>query len=79
MKYQFQSNPGEFSYRPTLFPNAIKILVSVNFGIFLLQEISKSQKLFFETLFLTERVRQQKFLTEKNVGKDTETESDLIW
>ena len=52
MKYQFQSNPGEVSYRPTLFPNAIKILVSVNFGIFLLQEISKSQQLFFDTLGL---------------------------
>ena len=47
MKYQFQSNPGEFSYKPTLFTNAIKILVSVNFGIFVLQTLSNSESLFF--------------------------------
>ena len=47
MKYQFQSNPGEFSYRPTLFTNAIKILVSVNFGIFVLQTIANAEVLFF--------------------------------
>ena len=47
MKYQFQSNPGEFSYRPNLFTNAIKILVSVNFGIFVLQTISNAEALFF--------------------------------
>tara|TARA_Y100001970_G_scaffold10590_1_gene12486 strand:+ start:1514 stop:2341 length:828 start_codon:yes stop_codon:yes gene_type:complete len=47
MKYQFQSNPGEFSYRPTLFTNAIKVLVSVNFGIFVLQTISNAETLFF--------------------------------
>ena len=47
MKYQFQSNPGEFSYKPTLFTNAIKILISVNFGIFVLQSLSQSEALFF--------------------------------
>ena len=47
MKYQFQSNPGEFSYRPNLFTNAIKILVSVNFGIFVLQTIADAEVLFF--------------------------------
>ena len=47
MKYQFQSNPGEFSYKPALFPSAIKILVSINFLIFLLQSVSKSEGLFF--------------------------------
>ena len=47
MKYQFQSNPGEFSYRPNLFTNAINILVSVNFGIFVLQTISNAEALFF--------------------------------
>ena len=47
MKYQFQSNPGEFSYRPNLFTNAIKILVSVNFGIFVLQTVSNAEALFF--------------------------------
>ena len=47
MKYQFQSNPGEFTYKPTLFTNAIKILISINFGIFILQTLSASQSLFF--------------------------------
>ncbi len=47
MKYQFQSNPGEFSYKPALFTSAIKILVSINFLIFLLQSVSKSEGLFF--------------------------------
>ena len=47
MKYQFQSNPGEFSYKPPLFTNAIKILISVNFGIFVLQSLSQSEGLFF--------------------------------
>ena len=37
MKYQFQTNPGEFSYKPRLFTNAIKVLISINFVIFILQ------------------------------------------
>ena len=48
MKYQFPSNPGEFSYRPSLFTDSIKLLVSVNFGIFLLQSLSGSERLFFD-------------------------------
>ena len=47
MKYQFQSNPGEFSYKPALFTNAIKVLISVNFLIFILQTLSRSETLFF--------------------------------
>jgi len=47
MKYQFQSNPGDFSYKPTLFTNAIKVIISVNFGIFVLQSLSQSEALFF--------------------------------
>jgi len=47
MKYQFQSNPGEFSYKPSLFTNAIKVLISINFGIFILQTLSGSETLFF--------------------------------
>ena len=42
MRYQFQSNPGQLSYKPALFTDAIKILVSVNFGIFLLQTIART-------------------------------------
>ena len=48
MRYQFQSNRGEFSYRPSLFTDSIKLLVSINFGIFLLQSLSGSDRLFFE-------------------------------
>ena len=47
MKYQFQTNPGEFSYKPRLFTNAIKVLISINFVIFILQTLSKSETLFF--------------------------------
>ena len=47
MKYQFQSNPGEFSYKPRLFTNAIKVLISINFVIFILQTLSRSETLFF--------------------------------
>ena len=47
MKYQFQSNPGEFSYKPALFTNVIKVLISVNFVIFILQTLSRSETLFF--------------------------------
>ena len=47
MKYQFQTNPGDYSYTPNSYPTAIKILVSINFGIFLLQALSKSERLFF--------------------------------
>ena len=47
MKYQFQSNQGQFSYNTNLFTDAIKLLVSVNFVIFILQSISASESLFF--------------------------------
>ena len=47
MRYQFQSNPGEFSYKPTLFTDAIKVLISINFGIFVLQTLSGAENLFF--------------------------------
>ncbi|SVB74245.1 uncharacterized protein METZ01_LOCUS227099, partial [marine metagenome] len=47
MRYQFQSNPGEFSYKPTLFTDAIKVLISINFGIFVLQTLAGAENLFF--------------------------------
>lgn len=47
MRYQFQSNPGELSYKPSLFTDAIKILISINFVIFILQTISGAEGLFF--------------------------------
>ena len=47
MKYQFQSNQGQFSYNPSFFTDAIKLLISINFIIFILQSISSSENLFF--------------------------------
>ena len=61
MKYQFQSNPGEFSYKPSLFPDAIKILVSVNFGIFLLQTISGAESEFFRSFGLVPKLVWSEF------------------
>ncbi len=47
MKFQFQSNPSQFSYRPSVFTDAIKVLVSINFCIFVLQTLSSAENLFF--------------------------------
>ena len=40
MNYQFQSNRGNFSYKSGLFSEAIKILITVNFLIYVLQSIA---------------------------------------
>jgi len=47
MKYRLQFNPGEVSFKPQLFTDAIKVLVSVNFGIYLLQSLSGKEDVFF--------------------------------
>ena len=47
MKFQFQSNPTELSYKPTLFTDAIKVLVTINFCIFVLLSIARAENLFF--------------------------------
>ncbi len=47
MKFQFQANPTELSYKPSIFTDAIKVLVSINFCIFLLQSIARVENLFF--------------------------------
>tara|TARA_Y100001970_G_scaffold289378_1_gene419542 strand:+ start:2569 stop:3396 length:828 start_codon:yes stop_codon:yes gene_type:complete len=47
MKFQFQSNPTELSYKPTFFTDAIKVLVTINFCIFVLQSIAGAENLFF--------------------------------
>ena len=56
MKYQFQSNPGQLSYKPSLFTDAIKTLISVNFGIFILQSISNSEIMFFSNFGLVPKL-----------------------
>ena len=56
MKYQFQSNPGQFSYKPSFFTDAIKTLISVNFAIFILQSISSSEIIFFSNFGLVPKL-----------------------
>ena len=48
MKYRLQFNPGEYSYKPRLFTDAIKIIVSVNFAIYILQSFSGKEDVFFK-------------------------------
>ena len=48
MKYRLQFNPGELAYKPQILTDAIKVLVSVNFGIYLLQSISGKEDVFFK-------------------------------
>jgi len=62
MKYQFQSNRGEFSYKPNLFTDSIKLLVSLNFGIFLLQTLSGVEILFFELFGLVPKQIWSQFM-----------------
>ena len=47
MKYRLQFNPGEVAYKPQLFTDAIKILVSVNFCVYILQSVSGKEDVFF--------------------------------
>ena len=62
MRYQFQSNPGSFSTRPSIFPDAIKVLVSINFGIFILQTISQAENLFFPLFGLVPKLVWSNFM-----------------
>ena len=56
MKYQFQSDSGQISYKPSLFTDAIKTLISVNFAIFILQSISSSEIMFFSNFGLVPKL-----------------------
>jgi len=62
MRFQFQSDPGQFSYKPALFTDAIKILVSVNFGIFLLQTIARTEGMFFPLFGLVPKLVWSEFM-----------------
>jgi len=62
MRFQFQSDPGQFSYKPALFTDAIKILVSVNFGIFLLQTIARTEDMFFPLFGLVPKLVWSEFM-----------------
>jgi len=43
LKYQFQSEQGNLSFKPKYFTDAIKILIIINVGLFLLRFVAKSQ------------------------------------
>ena len=62
MRFQFQSDPGQFSYKPALFTDAIKILVSINFGIFLLQTIARTEGMFFPLFGLVPKLVWSEFM-----------------
>lgn len=62
MRYQFQSNPGQLSYKPRLFTDAIKVLVSVNFAVFMLQTISGKEEIFFKLFGLVPRAIWSDFM-----------------
>ena len=62
MRFQFQSDPGQFSYKPALFTDAIKFLVSVNFGIFLLQTVARTEGLFFPLFGLVPKLVWSEFM-----------------
>ena len=62
MRFQFQSDPGQFSYKPALFTDAIKILVSVNFGIFLLKTVARTEDLFFPLFGLVPKLVWSEFM-----------------
>jgi len=43
MQYQFQSEQGNIPFRPQIFTEAIKVLISVNAVVFLIRIIAKNQ------------------------------------
>ncbi len=43
MKYQFQSDQGQFSWRPNYFTDAIKVLIGMNILLFLFKNISQGE------------------------------------
>ena len=47
MKYRLQFNPGEATYKPQLFTDAIKILISINFIIYVFQSLAGKEDIFF--------------------------------
>ena len=47
MKYRLQFNPGEAAYKPQIFTEAIKILISINFVIYVLQSLAGKEDIFF--------------------------------
>ena len=47
MKYRLQFNPSESAYRPQLFTDAIKILISANLIVYIFQSLAGKEDIFF--------------------------------
>ena len=56
MKYRLHFNPGETAYKPQLFTEAIKILISINFVIYVLQSLAGKEDIFFRLFGLVPNV-----------------------
>ena len=56
MKYRLQFNPGEAAYKPQIFTEAIKILISINFIIYALQSLAGKEDIFFRLFGLVPNV-----------------------
>jgi membrane associated rhomboid family serine protease len=56
MKYRLQFNPGEAAYKPQIFTEAIKILISINFVIYALQSLAGKEDIFFRLFGLVPNV-----------------------
>jgi len=56
MKYRLHFNPGEAAYKPQLFTEAIKILISINFVIYVLQSLAGKEDIFFRLFGLVPNV-----------------------
>ena len=56
MKYRLQFNPGEAAYKPQIFTGAIKILISINFIIYVLQSLAGKEDIFFRLFGLVPNV-----------------------
>ncbi|MDA9935414.1 rhomboid family intramembrane serine protease [Candidatus Marinimicrobia bacterium] len=67
MKYRLQFNPGEAAYKPQIFTEAIKILISINFVIYVLQSLAGKEDIFFRlfglvpNIFISELMLWQPF------------------
>ncbi len=67
MKYRLQFTPGEATYKPQLFTDAIKILISINFIIYVFQSLAGKEDIFFRLFglvpntFLSELMLWQPF------------------
>ncbi|MDG1224266.1 MAG: rhomboid family intramembrane serine protease [Candidatus Marinimicrobia bacterium] len=56
MKYRLQFNPAEAAYKPQIFTEAIKILISINFVIYMLQSLAGKEDIFFRLFGLVPNV-----------------------